>query len=812
VSLGKLIEKMPGRVIGSRYRSKSARKNLTGRETFVGDIKIPGTLYCKFLRSTYASATIRRINFDKARAIPGVVAILTHDAISPYVSPLKVAVFPNNPSVKPLFMEFLAYDRVRFAGEPIAAVIAQSDYIAADAIDLIDVEYDLSQSVVTTVDDAMQPGSPLLYEDWGDNVFYKTSFRAGKVEESFQKADKIFKETFRNHRYMPSPIEGRAVVANYNPVMGTYEFWSSTQAVHIEKLLLARALKVPENKIRVVAPSVGGGFGLKLTLFAEEVVVGVATFLTKAPVKWIEDRKEHLISSSHAREISHEISVAVDNAGKILAMKDVAIADLGVGTNYPHGHSLMVSAFSIPNAYKMEGYEFQALGVVTNKCPFGAYRGFGGPEAAFATEVMVDKIARALSMDPIEFRLKNLVNPSDYPYTNVTGTILENGSYQESIQKALDAVGYSVFKRKQDEARKSGRYLGIGVAYNAETTAPNICFSTGIITGHDFVRLSIDRDGKLTVYSGASLIGTGIDTALAQVASDFSGVSVDDIDVVVGDTMSSPYSSGLWGSRGAVVIGGAVASGATILREKILKIAAGLLEARHDDLTIEAGTIFVKGVQEKKLDLKDLAEIAISRIQDLPAGAEPGLDIITHFNPPQYKLDPDAQGLVNVGAATTNTAHSCIVEVDIETGAIKILKYVIVHDAGTVINPAIVEGQVIGGAIQSFGGTTLEELVYDSDGQLLSSTFIDYLLPSATDSPNIELLHCSTPTPLIPGGFKGSGESGTISVPPCITNAVVNALEPFGVEISQTPLSPERIWRLVQKKRRAERKNHIEAS
>ncbi len=794
---------MPKGLVGSAIKSKGARRNLIGSETFVGDIKFSGMLCCKFVRSSYANANIRRVNIDKAKELQGVVAVLTCESIKQHTSSFKVDIFPNNPSVKPLFIEFLASNRVRFLGEPIAAVLALNEYIAADAVDLVDIEYE-PLPVVTNAVEAMQRGNPLVYKEWGDNIFYKASFQSGNVEESFKRADTVFTETYRNHRYMPCPMEGRAAIARYNSADNSYEFWSSTQAVHVEKMMLSKALNVPENRIRVIAPSVGGGFGMKLGLFSEEVVIGVAAALTGMPVKWVEDRKEHLLASSHAREISHEISIALDKEGKIIAMKDRAIADLGVGTCYPHGHTLIVSVFSIPNAYKMESYSFDAYGVVTNKCALGAYRGFGGPEAAFATEVMIDKVAKALSIDPVEFRLKNLVKQEDYPYTSVTGSIIENGSYDESIQLALDAIDYKSFPERQAEARRNGRYLGVGMAYNSEATAPNICYSTGIITGHDFVRLSLDRDGKLTVYSGAALIGTGVDTSLAQVASDFSGVAFEDVEVKVGDTLSSPYSSGLWGSRGAVVIGGAVAKGASVLREKILRIAASTLEARYEDLVLESGGIYVRGTKEQQLSLREIANAAISDIHTLPPDIEPGLDVTSYFNPPLYRLTPDDKGRINVSAATTNSAHACVVEVDIETGAIKILKYVVVHDVGTMINPAIVEGQVIGGAIQSFGGTMLEELVYDKDGQLLSSTFVDYLLPSAAEAPNIELLHISTPTPYVPGGFKGSGESGTISVPPCITNAVVDALRPFQVEIKETPLSPERIWNLIRQKKHDE--------
>jgi carbon-monoxide dehydrogenase large subunit len=454
----------------------------------------------------------------------------------------------------------------------------------------------------------------------------------------------------------------------------------------------------------------------------------------------------------------------------------------------------------LPGAYKVENYQFEAFGVVTNKCAFGAYRGFGGPEAAFAMEVMLNKIAKELSIDPAELRTRNLVTNADFPFTCVTGMIIENGTFTESIRKAMEMIGHDGFLKQQEEARRNGRYLGIGISCNVETTVPNICYSTGIITGHDFVKLSIGRDGKLTVFSGVASIGTGVETSLAQVAADSTGIEFDDVSVVVGDTQSTPYSTGPWGSRVAAVCGAAIMDGGQKLREKVLKIAAHLLEARYEDLRMERGEVFVAGSPKSKVSLSEIAEIAISSIHKLPRGTDPGLEITTSFDPPLIRLTPDEKGRINVTGATNNSAHVCVVEVDVQTGSVKILRYVIVHDVGNMINPAIVEGQVIGGAVQSVGGTLYEELVYDRDGQLLTSTLMDYLLPSAVEAPKIELHHYVTPTPYIPGGFKGAGESGTVSVPACITNAVINALEPFGVSITQTPLTPEKVWRLVSRK------------
>jgi carbon-monoxide dehydrogenase large subunit len=377
----------------------------------------------------------------------------------------------------------------------------------------------------------------------------------------------------------------------------------------------------------------------------------------------------------------------------------------------------------------------------------------------------------------------------------------------------MDAMDYAGFVKKQEEARKNGRYLGFGLSCNVETTVPNICYSTGIITGHDFVKVSIGRDGKLTVYSGVASIGTGVETSLAQVAADSTGIDFDDVMVVVGDTLSTPYSTGPWGSRVAAVCGAAIMDAGQKLKDKVLKIAAHRLEARYADLKIERGEIFVLGSPQRKVSVTEIAEIGISAIHKLPRGMEPGLEITTSFDPPLIRLTPDEKGRINVTGATNNSAHACLVEVDIQTGSIKILRYLIVHDVGNMINPAIVEGQVIGGAVQSVGGTLYEEIVYDRDGQLLTSTLMDYLLPSAVETPRIEVHHLVTPTSYIPGGFKGAGESGTVSVPACITNAVTNALEPFGVSINRTPLTPEKMWRLVrstQGRKLLEEKRRIE--
>jgi len=499
--------------------------------------------------------------------------------------------------------------------------------------------------------------------------------------------------------------------------------------------------------------------------------------------------------------------VATDTKGNVdladLRAKIAAnVADLGALTLFPHSvfGTLMVTASMLPGPYKIQDYKFEIDWVVTNKTPFGAYRGFGQPEATFVMERMVELASKELSIDPVEFRRKNMISQKDMPYVNPTGALLESGSNVECLEKAAEILGYKDFHKQQlDSFQRFGKFIGIGFASNIETTVPTIYGATRRWTAHDPVTVRVQPDGRVTVAAGLASIGTSIETALSQVAADEFGISPDHVSVKVGDTDATPYSSGNYGSRSAVVCGAAVMGASQKIKEKMKKIASHLLNVPEERLELSKGAFFTGKEPKQSVTFQEIARVAYDETFRLPAGMEAGLEATYFYEPPNIQNFPDENGRVNVSGASTNATHAAIVEVDPETGKVKILRYVIVHDCGKIINPIIVEGQVQGGAAQSVGGTIYEEILYDNEGNLLSSSFVDYLLPTALDLPDFEVRHIETPSPYLPGGFKGAGEAGTIGVPAALANAIEDALRSaYKIKILTTPIDPNRMWKLIR--------------
>ncbi len=768
-----------------------------GLGTYIDDVSAKGTTYCAFVRSPYAHAKIRSIDLSGLRGNKDVIGAYTAQDIDKIAKPIKVDI--PFPGIKPMFYHYLASDKVRWVGDPVVAVVAKDRYSAEDALESVNVDYETLDPVIDA-EQALSKHSSTLYEEWKDNLFMNAKFSNGDVDGAFSKGDLLIEEKMVVHRYCGVPMETRGCMAHYNPGTSVLTFWASTQAPHVHKSLLAESLGLPENRIRVIAPDLGGGFGVKLNIYPEDIIVGALSFLLKIPVKWIETRQEHFLASGHSRGQVHYVKMAVSREGIIKGLSDRIIADVGAMTYFPHNvfGTLMVTTSMLPGPYKIQDYRFEVDWVVTNKTPFGAYRGFGQPEATFVMERLVDLAARELKIDPVEFRKKNMVQ--EFPYVNATGTVLDSGSYMECLDRATELVGYSDFRRLQRESSRKGKYLGIGFACNTETTVPTIYGATRRWTAHDPVNVKVQPDGKITVATGLASIGTSIETALRQVAANEFGVDVEDVSVQLGDTDSTPYSSGNYGSRSAVVCGGAIIGASERIKEKMLKIAEHVLQRSRSEIQWEAGRYSVNGNGERSISLKEIARIAYDESFRLPQGMEAGLEATYFYEPPNIENFPKEDGKVNVSGTTTNATHAAIVEADPESGLFKVLKYVVVHDCGKIINPTIVTGQVHGGVIQSLGGTFLEEIRYDADGQLLSSSFVDYLLPTSLDSPHIEVEHIETPSPLLLGGFKGAGEAGTIGVPAAISNAVEDALSSsFTVKITKTPLDPNRIWAMVRR-------------
>jgi carbon-monoxide dehydrogenase large subunit len=768
------------RLIGARVNRVEDERYLRGEGQYIADITLPGMLHMAFLRSTHAHATIKQIDTDKAKLIPGVIGVWTGAEIKDKANPLysKMPIEEMRLSEQPM----MAYDKVRFVGEAVAVVVAVNRYIAEDAVDEIEVEYD-ALPVVSSAEKAIEPDSIKVQEQLEDNIILHRKVSHGNVEENLAKAELVLSQRFEHNRYMAAPMETRGCIADYARSDQFLTLRSSTQAPHWFRTLLATILNYPEHRLRIIAPDVGGGFGQKVTLYPEEVVACVLAIILKKPVKWIEDRRENLLAANHAKEQLHEIKMGFSKDGRILAIHDKIIGDSGAYTCLPF--TMLVEAMSaagvLPGQYVVQDVSYEFFAVLTNKSPVGAYRGIGWTGMYAARESLMEEAARKLGIDPIEIRKINMVQPNQFPYRNVMGLDFDSGSYVESMDKIMELVNYPVFRKKQEELRKQNKYIGVGFCPFNEPTgmATELARAHGFpISVHDAVSVNIDPSGKATVTLGLTSQGQGHETTFAQVTADQLGIPMEDVRVVAGDSFSTAYGMGAWASRSAVIGTGAIMRAAQDVKEKLLSIAAYMLETRSEDLDLVNGSFQIKGIPEPKLKLSDVAAVAYFVPEMRPEALDPVLESKRNYDPP---------------STYSNGVHAAIVEIDIETGKLKVTDFYAVEDCGTVINPKIVEGQMCGAVAQGIGGAVYENLVYDEQGQLLTASLMDYLLPSTTEVPNIVVAHIETPSPYTLGGVKGMGESGMIASPGAILNAANDALSPFGVYMERLPLTPEHI-------------------
>jgi len=671
---------------------------------------------------------------------------------------------------------------VRHVGEIVAMALAESRALAEDACDLIEVEYE-PLPVVTDMVAGAQPGAHVLYPDWGDNVavFFETGF--GDADAAFASADVTVRERFDIQRYVGMPIETRGVVAQWDPRDGSLTTWNGTQVPHFVQQGLVSALGLPPHKIRVVAPDVGGGFGTKASGYPEDQLIPVAAMVARRPVKWTEDRREHMMASGHARHQAHDIEIAARRDGTMLAVRDKIWLDLGAyncwGIVLPYN-----TVAHLLGPHRVPNLRVECRGVVTNKTPNAPYRGAGRPETVFAMDRIVDCLARELRMDPAELRRKNYLTQTDMPYEldipyrDGNPLVYDSGDFKEGLEAALSAVGYDALRAEQAELRSKGIYRGIGISGYVEGTA---------IGPYEGATVRLDAAGRAVIATGACSQGQGHETSFAQIAADALGIPLDWITVIGGDTAAIPFGVGTFASRSAVNAGSSIHVAAGKVREKIALAAAALLEAAAADIEIADGTVSVRGAPASSMPLGRVIQAAI------PSFAKPGV------------ASPDFEATVYHHQPTvtyTSAVHVAHVEVDPGTGAVKLLRYLVAHDCGRVINPVIVEGQIHGGVAQGVGGALLEEMVYDEQAQLLTGTFMDYLVPTAMELPPIETVHLEYPSPRNPLGVKGAGEGGAISPPAAIANAVEDALAPFGVRVTRTPLGPSVVLGLLESARK----------
>ena len=737
------------------------RPLLTGTATFVDDLRPPGTAHVRFLRSPAAHAEIVSLALEAARAKPGVYGAF--GACDVDLPPLHPPM--SNPLAFSPPRPLLARDVVRFVGEAIAVVAAQSPYLAEDAVDAIECKL----KPLSVAADPRSDVALALHEN-GDNVLFDNPGEAGDVTEAFERAEVVIERSFRNPRYNATPIEPRGALAA--PDGEGVRIWSSTQVPHVLARVVAELLGLPREDVRVTVPSVGGGFGQKAHAYPEEIVVAWLALALGRPVKWIEDRSENLLASSHARDQFVTARLAADGDGRLLALDVDVICDVGAYGVYPHGPILeaLGTPAMIPGPYRLQNYRARSRAVATNKCPEGAYRGVGLPVAAFVHERLMDVLAGELHIDRAEIRRRNLIDADELPYTTVSHQQYDSGDYARALERALEAIGYHGFAAERSKGREQGRVLGLGIASYVEYSAMGSAVFHGRgmigIPGVDRAWLGLDEHGRITVTTTLPSMGQGLATTFAQLTAEALGVDPSSVSVLQPDTAAGAgEGTGTFASRSAVTGGGAIKAGAEELIRRLSEDAAQRLEASAGDLELRSGNIGVKGSPSRQLGFGELAAA----------------------DPDRYQV----QGAYDPTSTTYPYAtHACVVEVDPLTGGVEILRYVVAEDCGRIINALVVEGQAHGAVAQGIGGALYESIVYDDQGQLVNASLMDYLVPTATDLINLELEHLEIPAPGSPNGAKGVGEGGTLAPGAAIANAVSDAL---GVEINELPLTPESV-------------------
>lgn len=773
------------RVFGAALRRTEDPKFLTGSGTYVDDIVLPGMQYIAILRSPHAHARIQHIDVETARRAPGVTRVFTGQELVDlgvgtvpcgWILP-DMVIPPHTP---------LAVDVVRFQGDGVAAVVADTRAAAEDALELIDVGYEVLPAVVDA-EKAAQPGAAVVHQDAPDNKSFTWTVAGGDVEAAMRAADRVVKQRLVNQRLIPNAMETRAVVAQFQPYTKELTIWTGTQIPHLVRLLTSLVTGHPEQNIRVISPDVGGAFGSKLYLYPEELIVAAIAKVTGIPVKWIPSRSEDYLATTHGRDHIDYAEFGVMNDGTITAVRVTTYANLGAYlSTFAPGIPTVLFALMLSGVYRIPNIQCTVYGMLTNTTMVDAYRGAGRPEATYLVERMVDRVAGELGMDPADVRRKNFIPSDAFPADVATGVTYDSGDYLTAFEKALAAIDYRGFRHRQEEARRQGRYLGIGLSSYVEICgmAPSQVLGAvgGGAGGWESADVRVHPTGTVTVLSGACWHGQGHDTGFAQIVADELGVAVADVEVVHGDTGRIQFGIGTFGSRSAAVGGIAMYNSLQKIKAKACKIAAHLLEAREEDVVYENGKAFVKGSPQHAKTLADIS-LAAYLAHNYPPDLEPGLEATSFYDPSNFTWPFGT--------------HVCTVEADPDTGEIRIQKYQAIDDCGRVINPLLKDGQVHGGIAQGIGQALYEGAIYSPEGQLLTGSMADYGVPTIGELPRYDTDETVTPSPVNPLGIKGIGEAGTIGSAPCVVNAVIDALKPLGVTHIDMPLTPETVWRAI---------------
>jgi carbon-monoxide dehydrogenase large subunit len=784
--------------IGQEITSVTNAELVAGKGTFVDDVRLPNTAHLAVLRTPYAHALIRSIDAGPAEALPGVLCVLTGAEIVEETNPIPEAWDPSEVGAKSIRWYSLCPERVRFVGEAVAAVVAEDRYTAHEALSLIEVDYE-ELPAVTDPEEAMKPGAPLIEPAWEENLIVTRDFKVGDPEAAFAAAgDRIVSGVVKCNRVTGASLEPRGVLASYDPYQDFLTVWDSTQDPHPLRVYLAETLRMPETKVRVIQPRVGGAFGLKQPTFQEEPLVAYASKKLRRPVKWIEERSENLLAGGHSRDTRFAYEAAYEEDGRITGIQIRVVADVGAPCALLGWGMSFVTWYCLPTVYDIGNVRMQLYSVVTNKCPWNAYRGYGKDAASFLMDRVVDHVTRVTGHDRAEVRFRNFIQPGAFPHPQPSGAVLDSGNYPLVLERALELIGYPDFERLQADARRDGRRIGLGIGQELTPEGASVPGSV-MIGGYDGTTVRVTPSGDVMVLTGVTSPGCGNETAIAQITADALGCELERVRVIQGDTDTCPWGLGNYSSR-SIIMGGSAAHEASVeLRRKMTDIASRMLEVAPEDVEVSEGVFSVRGTAARSAAFADVASQAYRHTHGRHMDdIEPALEVNHHFKIGNVYHQPEKQGRFSTYPTWPYGSVACIVEVDPETGFFKVLRYVLVHDAGKIINPLLANANLHGGIAQGIGGAVYEEIVYDEAGQPLTSTFMDYTMPTAVELPMVELAHEESPSPFTPLGAKGVGESGVGGALGALCSAIENAFPELDLRLDSLPLTPHRVWRALE--------------
>ncbi|WP_194745536.1 xanthine dehydrogenase family protein molybdopterin-binding subunit [Thermaurantiacus tibetensis] len=780
----------PGGYVGRAVRTLEGRAPIVGAARYSNDFRFPGQLHAAIVRSPHARARILKVDLSGARKVAGVVLAMDGREVATHLGPIPHYIDPATFGGKSAEVRTMAVDHVWCHGQPVAVVVAEDRRTARWAAAKVQVAYEVEPAVLS-VEDAIAPDAPRVVPGWDDNVIMAVPFRNGDPDAAFARADHVVATTVRIHRFSTQPIETRCYNAVWEEETESLTLYGTAQNPHPLRHVLSKVLGMPEGRIRVHAPAIGGAFGMKMHGHPEESLVCLLAKLLRRPVKWVETREECLLIG--AREQVHHLELAFSRQGDLLALRDRFFANTGAPSACPGWGMAFLTGLTMPGPYRVRDIDVTMTALVTNKPSWNAARGYGKEATALALELALDEAARQLGFDPAELRLRNFIPADAFPYASPTGLQYDSGDYAGAVRKAMEAIGWDGWRARQAEGPKDGRYLGLGIAY--ELTPEGGALPGTMVAGYDSSTVRVAPDGSVRVLTGVTTPGTGNPTGIAQIVADELGCPIEWISVVQGDTTTCPYGFGNYSGRSTIVGGGSAALAARAVREQMLKVAAAMLGVGVQALRLSNG-VFDSG-DGRTLSFAEVAYAAYTRAYDVASCITPPLEAQATFRPPSIRHSPDADGRINPYPSYSNAAYAAVVEVDSETGQVKLLGLAAAHDCGRVINPLLVEGQACGAIAFGVGGALMEEIRFDDAGHQLTRSFMDYVMPRAEDMPGVTMVHHDSPNPDTYMGLKGAGEAGVGGSAAAVVNAVNDALKPFGVAIHDLPLTPARVWAAI---------------